>query len=69
MQIVPGYDFTVNEVPTRAKLEAMTAGMSLTGIDISQIATSLIGTKKGDTSTSLPSEGWLLHDQPGGLWV
>lgn len=69
MTITPGYDFTVNEVPTRLKLETMTAGMSITGIDISQIAATLIGIKKGDTSTSLPSEGWLLHDPPGGLWV
>lgn len=69
MIITPGYDFTVNEVPTRLKLETMTAGMSITGVDISQIDTALIGTKKGDTSTSLPAEGWLLHDPPGGLWV
>jgi hypothetical protein len=69
MTITPGYDFTVNEVPTRAKLESMTAGMSITGIDISQIDTALVGVKQGDTSTSLPAEGWMLRNAPGQLWV
>lgn len=69
MQITPGYDFTVNEIPTRAKLETMTAGMSITGLDISQIDTTLIGIKSGDTTVSLPAEGWLWLDPSGGLWV
>jgi len=70
MQITPGYDFGVNEIPTRAKLEAMTAGMSISGVDISQINVALVGIKyQAETTTSLPAEGWMAHNAQGGLWV
>lgn len=69
MQITPGYNFEPNEVPTRAKLGLMTTGMQVRGIDISQIATTLIGKITGDTGTSLPGEGWLQISPQGALWV
>lgn len=69
MNITPGYDFTVNEVPTRGKLYQMVAGMSLTGIDLSQIDTNLVGIKLGDTATSLPEVGWMQVDGINCLWV
>lgn len=70
MQITPGYNFEPNEVPTKAKLGLMTTGMQLRGIDISQINTNLIGYKtNGDTSVSLPGEGWLQVSPQGALWV
>lgn len=47
----------------------MLDGMSLTGIDITQIATNLVGAKIGDTSTSMPGPGWLRVDALGKLWV
>ena len=67
-QITPGYDFTVNEVPTKEKLELMTAGMSITQIDISQINTALIGVLVGSTNPSLP-EGWIRRGPSGSLFV
>lgn len=69
MQITPGYNFEPNEVPTRAKLGLMTTGMQVRGIDVSQIDANLIGSKNGDTSVSLPSEGWLQVSPQGALWV
>jgi hypothetical protein len=67
-QITPGYDFQQNEVPTKETLQLMTAGMSITQIDISQISTALIGIKIDQTSPSLP-EGWLRMDPAGTLFV
>lgn len=69
MTIVPGYDFTVNEVPTQALFYQMVAGATITGVPLSQIDTSLIGIKLSDSSVSLPSEGWLWKDNLGCLWV
>jgi hypothetical protein len=47
----------------------MLDGGSLAGIDISQIDTSIIAIKHGDSNTSLPSEGWLWVDGINSLWV
>lgn len=69
MTITPGYDFTINEVPTKAKFTAMLAGISLTAIDVVQISANLIGETIGDTSASMPLEGWLRVDPAGGIWV
>jgi hypothetical protein len=69
MTIVPGYDFTVNETPMQSTLYQMIAGATLSGIPLSQIDTSLIGIKLGDSDVSLPSEGWLWKDELGCLWV
>lgn len=67
-QITPGYDFQQNEIPTKETLQLMTAGISITRIDISQISSALIGIKIADTSPSLP-EGWLRMGPAGGLYV
>lgn len=69
MQITPGFDFGVNEVPTQAKLQAMLSGMSITGIAIGQIATALVGSILGDTSASMPAQGWLRVDSINRVWV
>jgi hypothetical protein len=69
MQITPGYDFTANEVPTVSKLTTMVAGMSITGIDMSQVAATLLGEVLGDTGASMPLVGWLRSDALGALWV
>lgn len=70
MQITPGYDFSVNEIPTAAKFGLMATGMSVTGIALAQIDTTLVGVRQSDTSDiSLPSEGWLWNDHIGSLWV
>lgn len=69
MSITPGYDFAATGVPTRELLQLMTANMSITGIDIGQIATTILGMKVADSSASLPSEGWMWLSQTGTLWV
>lgn len=69
MIITPGYDFGAHEVPTHAKLEQMVDGMSITGIDIDQIDSTLIGIKVGETDVSLPAAGWLRSDALNALWV
>lgn len=69
MSITVGYDFAPTEVPTKELLELMTAGMSVTGIDISQISANLVGTKTEDSNVSLPGEGWMWRDPMGALWV
>lgn len=67
--ITPGFDFEVNGIPTKELLELMTAGMSITGIDISQIDATLVGMKDEPSSVSLPSEGWLWLDPMGAIHV
>jgi hypothetical protein len=69
MKITPGYDFGVTEIPTKAKIQQMLSGGELTGIDISQINTGLIGLKTADSSVSLPAEGWMWVDVQGCVWV
>ncbi len=69
MNIVPGYDFSVNEIPTRAKLGLMASGMSLTGISLDQIDGSVIVVTVTDgTQTSLPAIGWLWVDGRANIW-
>lgn len=70
-QITPGYDFTVNEIPTRGKLQQMAAGLSLTGIVAAQMeGVTLIHLKTtADSAVSLPSNGWMWVDEHNTLWV
>lgn len=71
MQITPGYDFGVNEVPTYAKFQLMINGMSITGIAEAQVSALLVTERFLDvtTSLSLAAEGFLNRDQRGRLWV
>lgn len=69
MTITPGYNFDTNEIPTKERLLLMTAGMSITGIDISQIATSLIGVRITDTSPTALPEGWIRRGPSGTLFT
>jgi hypothetical protein len=66
MTIVPGYDFSVNEVPTNSKLTSMLGNISLTGIDLTQIDGSLVMIRL-ETDTSMPAAGWLRTDTLGNL--
>lgn len=67
--ITPGYDFQVNEIPTRAKLTAMLAGISLAAITRTQIDANIINAVYGDSGTSLPGEGWIWVDRTGNVWT
>lgn len=69
MNIVPGYDFSVNEIPTRAKLGLMASNLSLTGISLDQVDSSVIVVTVTDgTQTSLPAIGWLWVDGRQNVW-
>lgn len=69
MQIIPGYDFAQNEIPTPDKFHLAATGMSLFELTLSQLATALIGIQVTDGSqTSLPAVGWLAVDYYGNLW-
>lgn len=69
--IYPGYDFSVHETPTRAKLEQMLSGASIYGIDISNIDATLVGIKinNENSDVSTPGEGWIWKDSQNNLWV
>jgi hypothetical protein len=69
MTITPGYNFDTNEIPTKERLALMTAGMSITGIALSQISTALIGVLIGDTNSTSLAEGWIRRSPAGGLYV
>lgn len=70
VQITPGYDFAVTEIPTKANLQAMAAGLSITGIPLSQFAVTLNIISINDTTSvsNLPNEGSLWVDQHGNIW-
>lgn len=70
LTIKPGYDFGVNEVPTRDTLLRQARKLQITGIGLSLIDATLIAQSiQSASSPSLPSEGWLWSDGAGNLWV
>lgn len=73
LSITPGYDFTVNEVPTRAKLQLMLTGMVIAGIPKESLDSSLFGISygwlTGSTMATLANEGDVLFDISGQFWV
>lgn len=68
MEIVPGYDFGAIEVPNRAKLGLMASGMTLTGIELSQVATTIVAAFATDGSLTSMAEGALWLDARSNLW-
>lgn len=73
INIIPGYDFGVNEVPNRETLLRQARYMKISGIGLDQIDASLVGyksgTTSGTTSSSLPAPGWMWADPGGSLWI
>jgi len=73
LSITPGYDFTVNEVPTNAKIQLMLTGMQINDIPKGSIDGSLSGVLygwlTGTTMATLPDEGSILWDISGNMWV
>jgi hypothetical protein len=70
--LIPGYDFSVNEIPTRDTLLRQAKFLRVTGIDISSIAATLLGLRTGNsdsTAASLPAPGWMWADPEGSVWV
>lgn len=70
--IIPGYDFGVNEAPTREAFLRQARLMKASGLEIDSIDATLIGLKSGNSGTtnaSLPAQGWLWADPEGSLWV
>jgi hypothetical protein len=68
-RLVTGYDFAATEIPTKAKLHQMLAGMSVAAISPALINSSLVGVNFGTSGTTLPAEGWMWADISGTLWV
>ena len=72
--IVPGYDFTVNEVPKFDTVMAAAMGLGVTDLSITDVAEILIGVINGDvsnaTGASLPTQsGWMWADPGGNTWL
>ena len=69
LEITPGYDFTVNEVPTHNKFLQQALGLEITGIPLDRIQESIqaivFGNISGASGAVPPAEGWLWVD-PGG---
>lgn len=69
LSITPGYDYTVNEVPTKAKFEAAAAGLEITGLDLNVISGTIQAILFGDTTGASggkpPAEGWIWVDPAG----
>ena len=70
MQVTPGYDFGVNEVPTQGTLQQMLTNMTLTGIAYDGLQSGVIGLTMTDNSqTSLAAEGWMWVDSRSNIWL
>lgn len=71
--INPGYDFTVNEVPTHAKVLQTATGLSIGGLTLDNVAATLIGQLSGNTSgntgASLPQEAWMWAAPDGTILI
>ena len=67
VDITPGYDFGVNEIPTAANLLKQATGMQLTGIGISELDSALVAIKSGDVSAV--TEALLIGDTVGTIWM
>lgn len=68
--IIPGYDFTVKEVPTREKLALAATGLSISGLDASLIASDLIVEIINESSSvSLVAGGIRFSSIDNSLWV
>jgi hypothetical protein len=73
IDITPGYDFGVTEVPTNAKLQLMLTAMQIANIPKSSLDTGLFGVEygwlTGSTMATLADEGAILYDLAGKIWV
>lgn len=71
--ITPGYDFTVDEVPTKTKIEIAARGMQISALDFNDvdatIRLALNGQESGGSGASMADEGWLYFDARGNMWV
>jgi hypothetical protein len=71
VNITPGYDFSINEIPTRAKF-LLQAEVTITNIDAERIVSTdqdgLIAIEDTSNATLASSEGALWIDAQGTLW-
>lgn len=73
MIIRPGYDFTVNEIPDRAKFIIQAQLTTFTQVDATRVGSSLLGrmeivSDSGSNATMPSSTGGLWLDSQGNLW-
>lgn len=73
LSVTPGYDFSVNEIPTNLKMRTAALGLAISGVPLSALQSAVIGLLNGETSgvtgASMPSQGWLWTDPAGNQWV
>lgn len=69
LSIIPGKDFSVNEVPTRAKFLEAALGLQIGGIPIDRIEGTIqaivFGNVTGASGGEPPAEGWIWVDPAG----
>ena len=66
LEIVPGYDFGLAELPTQEKFFLQARGVSITGLESINLADGISGILTGDESSSTNSIG---SDDIGVIWV
>lgn len=67
VDIVPGYDFGVNEVPTVETMLRQANGLLITGITTGELDSAIAGIKSGDDSGT--TDALRTSDGVGTLWV
>lgn len=71
--ITPGYDFTVNEVPTKQTIKLLLEGIAFTDIPPANLDAGLLGINygnlSGNTMTTMIGEGNLMYDIHGHVFV
>jgi len=70
LTITPGYDFTINEVPTSSKFQQQAAGLVMSDIPLSNVDASLNVIKIADSTTAsiMPNEGSMWVDHQLNVW-
>jgi hypothetical protein len=73
VEITPGYDFGLTEIPTKNKFLQAALGIDIGKIQFEDVDVSLVasygGEVSGSTGASLPGEGYLWTDPAGNTWI
>lgn len=70
VSITPGYDFSVNAIPTRETLALQAQNLQISGIPLSALDATIVIAAINDSTaaTNLPLEGSLWIDARGNVW-
>lgn len=67
VDVTPGYDFSVNEVPTSANFLKQATGMQISGIGINELEAGVLGIKSGDISNV--TDSLQVGETVGTMWI